>query len=439
MTMIAVPLSAEQRSMLFYDELFGLGVADNNVVVVTVDGEVSESDIVDALAVIVDRHAALRAALDGESPGTLAFASQQAPVLTKYPDVVPDDPQWTLRRIGELAEVRMHRSQPLLVRFELVERATADRSVILTIDHLISDATSCGIILAEFAQLLRRGTRLSPLPMSFDELCRARGNSARLGALLRQETEYWRCALNGVTPLTNVTRSTGPTRDQTRVRHDLLRQDAVVHQRLRKLVGMWRTTPFVAVATVFAIVLWKRTGNTDFMIFTPVSTRHDPALAQLVGNFVNDRPIPCRVNPNATMACLAQEIDHSRLGALQHHRAAIPDLVGEVEPLRTALLSESADYIQLHVDIKDTDTGEEWPALPADWQREVLGGFTPSMSVGCTTLRFTVEPNRAWVKAFCGGPLGVDAQVAALVGEVMRMLESAEVQPGTRVGEFAGE
>nr|WP_277349804.1 condensation domain-containing protein [Planosporangium thailandense] len=437
-------MSAEQRSMLFYDELFGLGVADNNVVAVEVPPDVGATAVGESLAVLVGRHAALRAALDRDASGRQVCAPASGEPVTVAHTVAPAEGAWIARRTKELAELRMDRHVPGLTHFELVDLGGARRVLLFTVDHLMSDGTSCDVLVDEFVRLVRatgsdRSASLAPLPLSYLDLCRARTSSPGLAARLRQEIEFWCRTLDGVGPSRGSDLGAAGTQGQRRIRYDLVRPDPDLYRRVMGLSRALHVTPFAVVATAAAIALWRRTGSRDTLLFTPVSTRRDPAMAHLVGNFVNDRPVACHVSPERTLAEQAQQVARSCLGALRHHQAAVPDLVEAVEPLRAALLTPGAEYVQLHVTVSDSDTAEEWEAPTAAWAPELIGDFTPGRAITCTTLRFSLEPARSWVKAFFGGPPSDAPRAAALGARVVRLLEAMVADGDQRVGELAGD
>jgi hypothetical protein len=400
--------------MLYFEDLFGPGVALNLTTALPVPAEISYDRVAGALDRLANRHGGLRVQLGASAADGQFVADETPPLLVAEEQAgsagsVPARRAWL--RCADLFDPR----GPRRARFELIRHGQGHGVLLGALDHLIADGTSAEIVTRELAVLLGGGT-LPELPTTFQDVCRAQPSPDRIAA----EAGEWARRLGDVAPLTGVLPH--GSADGVRAQRDRHRAGGAGYHTVHRAARELKCSPFVVIAALCALSLWRRAGQECFLVHTPISTRRDPAQQVSVGNFVNDRPLVCRVSPGESLLTLARRIRGSCAAAVRHSYASVSDLVRAVRGYQHCLQGAGADYVQLHVQVDERRSAAgEYPSDRVE--RSVLGPFRPSGDITCTTLRFHFSPDLTWTRTFFGGRRGGDEVAAGVSDDVLRLLE----------------
>jgi non-ribosomal peptide synthetase component F len=180
------------------------------------------------------------------------------------------------------------------------------------------------------------------------------------GALAAHKT-YWLDELAGSRPLAfplDFPRPAPPVPAGKAIRFEL--PDASLHA-LREIGRDTRSSLFLVVLTAWQALLYRYTGQEDFVLATPVAGRDHDRLAPLIGFYVNI--LLLRARPRGDMAFL-ESLAHARHGlqtALAHQAYPFDLLVEELRVRR-----EAGQVPQLRYGIT-WNTEDEKPSVPADF------------------------------------------------------------------------
>ncbi|WP_234357781.1 condensation domain-containing protein [Streptomyces puniciscabiei] len=413
-SMFAIPLTAEQESMLFLNGIFGPGIFHNISFGLPVPDSVDDDAVAAAAGRLVARHDSLRTSLIGTSTLVQGLHSE-IPVLHRTPAAPQDTAAAVIRRRNTLRDVKTSTGP---VHLELVgESGGASRQLLGMVDHFASDGYSTRILHADLEALLR-GREPAPVA-SFWELQRARRGKS--GGVER-EIAHWTEALSGITGLNGFMPRALDRSDYicSQVDRDIPGEGP--DRAVRHLVEVCGGTPFTVIAVLLAVALWRRTGRRDVLLNTPVSTRKDAADWKTVGNFALDRPIPCRIDPDQPVAALVRRVQVDTLQAMRRCRVSVPELACEVPEYAASLLAPGADYLQLHVDV-DVDPDVS-PSSAYSTEPVRLCPFRPAHDLTVTTLRFEISRAGLATRTFFGGPPDGLAHAAELLTDVLALLET---------------
>ena len=87
--------------------------------------------------------------------------------------------------------------------------------------------------------------------------------------------------------------------------------------------------------TALAVLLWRYSGQRDFVVGTPVANRPDPQLEGLIGCFVNMLPMRMRVQRGMSLRDLLAEARRTALEAYRQQDVPFEQIVGELAPERS--------------------------------------------------------------------------------------------------------
>ena len=110
--------------------------------------------------------------------------------------------------------------------------------------------------------------------------------------------------------------------------------DARLTASIRQTARAANTSAYFVMLTVFATLLSRYTGQQDFCIGTPVSTRKKREHEEIVGLFINMLPLRCEVDLSATTRQLLQQVRNAVLGDFEHSDVPFQKLVAELHPER---------------------------------------------------------------------------------------------------------
>ncbi|WP_190208459.1 non-ribosomal peptide synthetase, partial [Streptomyces fumanus] len=333
----AWPLSPLQEGLLFH-ALYDERARDVYLVQTTLDlaGPLDRKLLRASWQALLDRHPGLRAAfrhLPGEDRPvqaivgqvTAPFREQNLAGLTPLDAAAAAD-RLTADDLGH----RFSPQTPPLARLLLIDFGDDRYRMVLTAHHILVDGWSVPVLLRELSQIYAAGGDATALPP-------ARPFRDYLRWLDRQDPEAarnaWQRALAGTTEPTLVA-PTARYAAPVRPRHVTVTADEALTAAVRAVARRQGLTPHSVVLAAWALLLGSLTGRTDVVFGTAVAGRPPelPAVADMVGLFMNTVPVRARLDPGPPVAGLLADIhmqraaliDHQHLGLAEIQRAAGP-------------------------------------------------------------------------------------------------------------------
>ncbi|GAA4846071.1 hypothetical protein GCM10023201_42000 [Actinomycetospora corticicola] len=305
------PLSPLQEGLYFHATMDAGADVYGIQETIDLDHRVDVADLRRAVATLLDRHDALRAAFTdaGLDQPVQAVAAHLDPPVSEVdaPNVTDVD-----RITAEDRERRFDLAAPPLFRVLLVHGPDADR-ILLSRHLLLWDGWSAWIVLTELLDALHGG---EPDPVSLPDTGSYRDHLAWLGAQDDDAaTDAWRTALAGLEEPTLV----DPPSPQP-LREDELELPADVTDAVRALARDRGVTPNTVLSTVWGLVLGVATGRTDVVFGTTVAGRPDavPHVESTVGLFLTTAPARLTLRADEPVGALVERVQTERLSLAAH-------------------------------------------------------------------------------------------------------------------------
>jgi hypothetical protein len=292
-------------------------------------------------------------------------------------------------------------------------------------DHLVSDARSSVVAAGQLSALIEDARYPGlPEPNAYADRCRQRAADGERGAV--RETTAWRSALDTVSPLHDpaLRDATGPAVLSQR---DHVHGGPELDRTIQQLSVELGVSEFTTISTLLSLALWQRTGQRDFVVQTPVSTRRRQQADNVVGYFINERPLVCHVREDRSLVEHAQDMYRASMRAIRHSRLSVPELAQAIPAYRAVLEEDSVSYVQLHVSRGTGElpgSGRPGPGASAPHTTE-LGPFRPGRPMTCTTVRFDFDPRQTLVRSFFGGPRSGAGSAGEIADKVVALLRGA--------------
>jgi non-ribosomal peptide synthetase component F len=295
------------------------------------------------------------------------------PTVDGRPVQVVDDPDenWQLRveDLGGVTDKRPSTTRDLLheqalmpfdlakgplFRCLLIRLSDTEHILSVTAHHIICDALSMDVFVAELAALYEADgdvdrAGLPALPIQFRDYA-VWQRQWLAGEELQRQVDYWRNQLAGAPPaLALPAARQGPSRGAPagRVRAAL---SAAETSALHELCRRQGVTSFMVLLASLATVLGRWSGQQDLIIGVPISNRTDAGTEPLIGFFVNTVPLRVDLSGNPAFAALLGRVREAALGAYAHDEAPLDLLVKELrvmrDPNRTPLFQVMTTMIE---------------------------------------------------------------------------------------------
>ena len=226
-----------------------------------------------------------------------------------------------------------------LFRTGLLRSGEDEHTVLVTMHHIVSDGWSLEIFVAEAAALyqgFRQGIppRLAPLPIQYADFAFWQRGWLQ-GEVLERELDHWRRRLAGAPaeftlPLDHPRAAVQSSRGAALRIH--LGRD--LSGRLRHLGQCHGVTLFVTLATGFAALLARCSGQHDTVLGTPVAGRGRPEVQDLIGFFVNTQVLRLDLSDDPSFSEALERAREIALDLQAHQDLPFEKLVAELSPER---------------------------------------------------------------------------------------------------------
>ena len=240
----------------------------------------------------------------------------------------------TVRTPLDLTRGQVQRAR--LIRF-------SDEEFLLCIaeHHVVNDGFTGSILLDELAAIydafaVGEASPLPPLELHYTDFA-AWERQWMQGQRLADEVEYWRSLLQGVPTSVDLPTDFASAAEPDRrgnLRTILLPSELL--QRIQQLAQSNVTTQFTVMATALRLLLYRWSGQTDFLLGTTASNRSRTGTERMPGPFVNPLPLHNPVNHGQSAIQLLSREKKSVMEAFAHQDCPFPKIVEAVNPERTS-------------------------------------------------------------------------------------------------------
>ncbi|MBN8231298.1 amino acid adenylation domain-containing protein [Corallococcus macrosporus] len=338
-----LPLSFGQQRMWFIEQLTPGGISYNVPYFARLTGALDVPALERALAVLVERHEALRttfAVVDGQPVQRIA-PSLSLPLRVESLEALPaSEREQALRRTAE-AEARtpFDLGAGPLVRVRLLRLGETEHVLLLMLHHICCDGWSLTVMERELQALyaaFRTGTTpaLPALPVQYADHAVWQRQWLQ-GEHLTQQLEWWRGELSGAPPALELpTDRPRPSAQSTRGavhRHALPPE---LGKALEVLCRRQGVTLFMALLGGMHLLLSRLSGQDDVVIGSPISGRTRQEVEPLIGFFINTLPLRVQGEGSLGFGELLRRVRKTCLDAYAHQEVPFEQLVDALQPER---------------------------------------------------------------------------------------------------------
>ncbi|WP_426751896.1 amino acid adenylation domain-containing protein [Myxococcus sp. Y35] len=360
-----LPLSFAQERLWFLSQFHDDHRVYNLPMAVRLVGPLDVQALKDALQAVVARHEALRTCFPGSAVPTQVIADTLDVPLSGTSSLESS----ALASIQHEAESPFMLAEGPLIRARLLELAAHQHILVLNLHHIISDGWSLGVLYRELsaeyrARLSGLPSPLAPLPIQYADFA-AWQRQWLQGDVLQRLLDFWTGHLHGAPHLlelpTDFPRPPTQHFSGDTFRFSLPRS---LHSSLVRFSRQHGATLFMALLSGFQLLLSRYSGQSDFLVGTPIANRTHPLLEGLIGFFVNTLPLRARLDANPSFLQLLLRVRDCCLDAYAHQELPFEKLV---EALHVERSLSHAPLIQVMFALQNAPGAlPELPGLQAD-------------------------------------------------------------------------
>ena len=332
-----IPLSFAQERLWFIDQLRGSSHY-HLPSVLRIQGKLDVQLIEKSLRKIIDRHQILRTTYYEEN-GNAYQRVQDAKNwrLTLHQEFIKDAIE-EKKMVKDLVLQTFDLENDYLFRAHLIPLKESEHLLVLVRHHIASDGWSVSLITKEFVEIYRSDIESRPpnLPdMDIQYIDYALWQRAYLNSVdLEAQLNYWDQQLKGLSPSALPTDFTRPPIQSIRGRSIDFSLDAEKVNRLRKIAEEQEVTIFMLLLTVYKVLLYRYSNQTDICVGTTVANRPQAELENLVGFFVNALALRSDLDENPRFSNLLKAVKSTTLNAYNHVSVPFAKVVDRVEKQR---------------------------------------------------------------------------------------------------------
>jgi amino acid adenylation domain-containing protein len=369
------PLSAMQKALWFEQQLAPESPAYNIPFAVRLSAGVDVPALRRALAVLVDRHAALRTALTARE-GRPMQRFDAGPGLAFVEREVSGE-------AGLRAAVAAEARRPFdldrgpLFRAALFTGPGGDRLLVLVAHHIVFDGWSLWVLLDELRLLLEAGTAgretsLPALPAAYADFVLWQ-EAMLAGPRGERLWQFWRGELpDGMPPFQLPADRPAAMPGWRGATHRFLVAPELAGQ-LKSLARKEGTTFHAVLLAAYQALLARSTGQPEVVVGSAVTGRSRPEFRGLVGCLFNIVPLKADLAEDPAFRGLLRQV-RGRLAAALAHQDYPSHLLAE--RLRSGREAGGAPFFQTHFLYQKPHRGEAAPRLlPDGGIRLDLGGL----------------------------------------------------------------
>jgi len=346
------PLSYGQRSLFFLNQLEPNSPAYNLARAARITGELDPGILAQSFRLIIERQAVLRTTftVDHGEPVQQVHSHMEIPIQQQ------DTSSWDERRLEEEMIDEANRPFDLrrgpLLRLRLFTSPSRRPVLLMVIHHIISDLWSFAVLIEELKAIYDdlssgKAPALQPLKLQYPDYTQKQAELIA-GPEGERLWNYWRRQMTGYAPVLNLPLDKPrPVAGESKGAVQTLKLDAQLTQALKRLSREENATLYMTLLAVLQTLLYRYTGQEDFLIGSPTAGRARAEFRELIGYFVNPVVIRADLSGEPTFRRLLDRVRRNVLETFEHQDYPFAMLVERLQPDRADRPRGGSPFLQV--------------------------------------------------------------------------------------------
>ncbi|PHS16283.1 MAG: hypothetical protein COA78_04060 [Blastopirellula sp.] len=323
-------LSFAQERLWFLSQLEGPSPNYNIFLPFRITGVLDRSALIRSVERIVARHEILRARFVS-SHGVVQQQETDGENFSVSVEKITNSSQ-LVSLVKEESCSTFDLSEDILIRVRLLVESESSHVLLLNMHHIVSDGWSIDIFFRELASLYPTFKEdclpeLTSLNLQYSDYAIWQRECLSESAL-ESQLSYWRGQLQDIN--TQLSLPTDRPRPVNKTYNGKYKKFEVSPSLLKKLSDLSlhnESTIFMVLLSVFYILLWRYTGESDLAVGTPVANRNSPEVEDIIGFFVNTLIMRIEVDRDLSFNDFLSQVRRMTLDAYEHQDIPFERLV----------------------------------------------------------------------------------------------------------------
>lgn len=319
------PVSMSQKRILLLSSKRENDISWNISWAYTVKGDLDKNKLEEAFRYLVERHEILKTSFGVMKGEPVQIVGYSVEFHIEYGDL---NNKTIDEAVKEFIKPFNLEKAPL-IRVGLFKMDENEHLLLLDIHHIIADATSAQILLHEIESLYN-GVKLPVLPIQFRDYAVWQNNLLRSG-VLEQQKEYWIDKFRNEIPLLNLPYDY-PRNELAEPRGGKLYAeiDEDLTYKLKRLASRTGTSLFMVLVSIYFIVIWKFSSQSEITIGVPIAGRTHARLEKLIGMLVNIIVLKQSINSEKSFMDLLMDVKEDFLESCENGEYPFYELVNDL-------------------------------------------------------------------------------------------------------------
>jgi amino acid adenylation domain-containing protein len=339
------PLTFAQQRLWLIDRFSPGNVAYNIPQSWIVESDVDLDALRRALHRLAERHPTLRTRIETRTGEPFQIVMKQVDIPLAFTDLTietgsQDQEMRVQALLVEDGRQVFALDRAPLIRFHVLRLAAHRHLISYNLHHIIADQWSLEVLKRDLAALYievlsGQAAELPALSVQYADVAE-RERSETMGRLHVRQIEYWRERLKGMSTLLELpfSKSRPPEQDYAGATLSAT-LDVDLTLELRQLAARNNTSLYLLMLSIFSVLLYRYTGQTDLCVGTPITGRKLREEEDVLGLFVNMLPLRCTLDPVQTFDQLLKRVNDAVLTDFEFSELPFQKLVMELHPQRS--------------------------------------------------------------------------------------------------------
>ncbi len=355
-----IPLSYSQQQQWFICQLEPDKPIYNEPITIYFHQKIDDYALEKALNHLLQRHSILRTRFQTDN-ATQAYQIIDDTAYIKLETISVDNEQTALAIAQHQAKKRYDLQKDLLISAILIKLTDIDYRLYLCIHHILIDGVSFyHIFLPELHQAYQAFSQqqlpdLAEINTTYQDFVQWQRQQTNFST----ELNYWEHKLKNLPILQLPTDFQRPKHNTFNGKNYLFELDSDLVQQLKQLAQQEGVTLFMLLITVFAVLLYRYTGQSDIPIGTVTGMRQRTEFKSILGLFLNTLLLRTDLSKNPSFLTLLQQMKYDILEAYRYQNVPFTQIVERLKP------QQSVGYNPLFQVMFDLDPE---PVMTGSWQ-----------------------------------------------------------------------
>jgi len=333
--------SSAQKRLYALQQFEENNTSYNMTGVILVEGKLDTSRLEGTFNSLLQRHESLRTSFELAGEEIVQQVHKEVKFKIRYEEAKSDNPlsgdnELSAKEIGETVREFVKAfdlSKAPLLRVGLIRVQEEKYILMYDMHHIISDGTSMGILIEEFAKLYE-GKELPELRIQYKDYAAWQNEMVKSEVMKKQE-EYWLKTFEEGIPVLNLPtdypRPAVQSFEGNCIQFEL---DEEITRALKRMTKETGTTMYMILLAVFNILLSKYSGQEDIVVGSPIAGRPHADLENIMGMFVNTLAIRNQPKGTKTFRAFLEEVKINALKAYENQDYQFEELVEKLDVKR---------------------------------------------------------------------------------------------------------